>query len=191
MMMMIFMMQIGKKTKVIVPVHLYGQCANMEDILNIASENNLYVIEDCAQALGSSFTFKSGISKKAGTIGDIGCTSFFPSKNLGCFGDGGAIITDNKKLSSKIRMIANHGQKEKYVHKIIGVNSRLDTLQAAVLNIKLRYLDQYSQKRIQYASIYDDLLTGIDEVIIPKRYSKSDHVFHQYTLMIKNNKRDK
>lgn len=182
---------ITTRTKAIVPVHLFGQCADMEPILVLAKEHNLRVIEDTAQAIGAEYIFKDGTRKKAGTMGDIGCTSFFPSKNLGCFGDGGAIYTNNHELAEKIRMIANHGQERKYIHKYIGVNSRLDTIQAAILNVKLKYLNNYSTARINAADRYDNLLFGINDLITPFRARNSTHVFHQYTLQIKNNKRDK
>lgn len=181
---------IGPKTKAIVPVHLFGQCVDIEPILSLAHEHNLFVIEDTAQAIGSVYTFSDGSKKQAGTIGDIGCTSFFPSKNLGCYGDGGAICTHNPILAEKIRMISNHGQVKKYYHKYIGVNSRLDSVQAAILNIKLKNLDNYINARISAANIYDDLLSNIEEVLIPVRSSCSTHVFHQYTLKIANGKRD-
>lgn len=178
--------KITSKTVGIVPVHLYGQCANMESILKIASKHNLHVIEDTAQALGAEYKFSNGTVKKAGTMGIIGTTSFFPSKNLGCYGDGGAIFTNDKSLAEKIKMIANHGQRIKYHHDIIGVNSRLDTLQAAILNVKLKYLDDYALCRNEAANYYDKALTGIDGVSIPSRDSHSTHVFHQYTLKVKN-----
>ena len=181
---------ITSKTKVIVPVHLFGQCADMEPILVLAKEKGLYVIEDTAQAIGASYTFKDGTIKKAGTMGHIGCTSFFPSKNLGCYGDGGAIYTMDPDLADRLRMIANHGQIKKYVHKYIGVNSRLDTLQAAILRIKLRNLDSYSAARNTTAEKYDSLLNGIDGLVIPKRQSNSTHVFHQYTLKVTGGRRD-
>jgi UDP-2-acetamido-2-deoxy-ribo-hexuluronate aminotransferase len=176
--------KITAKTKAIVPVHLYGQCADMEPILHIAAKYNLHVIEDVAQALGADYTFADGTTKKAGTIGTIGTTSFFPSKNLGCFGDGGAIFTNDKALGEKIKMISNHGQKIKYHHDIIGVNSRLDTLQAAVLNVKLNYLDGYAQRRNEAASYYDKALASIPTLTIPKRATNSTHVFHQYTIRV-------
>lgn len=185
-----FEQAITSKTKAIVPVHLFGQCADMEPILALAKEYNLYVIEDTAQAIGAVYTFKDGTQKQAGTMGDIGCTSFFPSKNLGCYGDGGAIYTNNPVLAEKIKMIANHGQVKKYVHKYIGVNSRLDTIQAAILNIKLKYLDEYSKARRDAADRYDKLLAGINEIITPVRALNSTHVFHQYTMQVKNGKRD-
>jgi UDP-2-acetamido-2-deoxy-ribo-hexuluronate aminotransferase len=178
------------KTKAIVPVHLYGQCADMEPILKFARENNIYVIEDTAQAIGAKYTFSDGTQKQAGTMGDIGCTSFFPSKNLGCYGDGGAIYANSETLAAKIQMIANHGQVKKYVHKYIGVNSRLDSLQAAILNVKLIHLDQYSTARQAAASRYDILLSGINGLELPKRALNSTHVFHQYTMKIKGDRRD-
>ena len=181
---------ITPKTKAIVPVHLFGQCADMEPILELAKELGLYVIEDTAQAIGASYTFKNGVIKKAGTIGHIGCTSFFPSKNLGCYGDGGAIFTMDSELANKIQMISNHGQEKKYVHKYIGVNSRLDTIQAAILRIKLRHLDSYSLSRSTAAGKYDLLLKNIDGLVIPYRQSNTSHVFHQYTLKISGGKRD-
>lgn len=181
---------ITPRTKAIVPVHLFGQCADMEPILELAKEYSLYVIEDTAQAIGASYTFKNGVIKKAGTMGHIGCTSFFPSKNLGCYGDGGAIFTMDSELANKIKMISNHGQEKKYVHKYIGVNSRLDTIQAAILRIKLRHLDSYSSSRSTAAEKYDLLLKNIDGLVIPYRQSNSSHVFHQYTLKISGGKRD-
>ena len=174
--------KITPMTRAIVPVHLYGQCAEMETILKIASNHNLFVIEDAAQSLGAIYTLVSGQQKRAGTMGTIGTTSFFPSKNLGCFGDGGAIFTHDKMLAEKIRMIANHGQKVKYHHDVIGINSRLDTLQAAVLKVKLKYLDDYEQKRNEVAMFYDQHLDGIPEIKIPYRFKNSTHVFHQYTI---------
>ena len=185
-----FEQAITSKTKAIVPVHLFGQCADMEPILALAKEHNLFVIEDTAQAIGAVYTFKDGTKKQAGTMGDIGCTSFFPSKNLGCYGDGGAIYTNNFELAERIKMIANHGQVKKYVHKYIGVNSRLDTVQAAILKIKLKHLDEYSNARRAAADRYDKLLAGISELITPVRAHNSTHVFHQYTMQIKNGKRD-
>jgi|UniRef100_UPI0040481316 UDP-2-acetamido-2-deoxy-ribo-hexuluronate aminotransferase len=181
---------ITSKTKAIVPVHLFGQCADMEPILTLAKEMGLYVIEDTAQAIGASYTFKDGSIRKAGTMGHIGCTSFFPSKNLGCYGDGGAIYTMDSVLAERLRMIANHGQVKKYVHKYIGVNSRLDTIQAAILRIKLRYLDNYSASRGAAAKKYDSLLNDIDGLILPKRQINSSHVFHQYTLKVIGGRRD-
>ncbi|WNI38706.1 DegT/DnrJ/EryC1/StrS family aminotransferase [Chryseobacterium sp. SG20098] len=177
-------------TKAIVPVHLYGQSADMEQILKFAEKHNLFVIEDNAQAIGSDYTFSDGTVKKTGTIGHIGCTSFFPSKNLGCYGDGGALMTNDDELAFKIRMIANHGQEKKYYHKVLGCNSRLDTIQAAVLKVKLKNLDEYSASRNRMADYYDANLAGISEIQAPKRAANSTHVFHQYTLRVKNGKRD-
>ena len=181
---------ITKKTKAIIPVHLYGQCAPMEEIMAIANKNNLYVIEDTAQALGANYLFSDGSVKKAGTIGTIGITSFFPSKNLGCFGDGGAIFTKDSLLSEKIKMICNHGSKQKYNHEIIGINSRLDSIQAAILNVKLKKLDIYSSLRQSYAKIYSELLKEVDWVETPYEESYSQHVYNQYTIKILNGKRD-
>lgn len=177
-------------TKAIVPVHLYGQGANMEKILEFAEKHNLFVIEDNAQAIGSDYTFTDGTVKKTGTIGHIGCTSFFPSKNLGCYGDGGALMTNDDDLASKIRMVANHGQEKKYYHKVLGCNSRLDTIQAAILKVKLKNLDQYSAARNKMAVYYDENLKDIAEIQIPERAKNATHVFHQYTLKVKNGKRD-
>lgn len=173
---------ITPKTKAIVPVHLFGQCADMESIMAIAKEHGLYVIEDTAQAIGAAYTFKDGTTKKAGTIGDIGATSFFPSKNLGCYGDGGAMFTNNDILAAKLNMIANHGQRVKYYHDIIGVNSRLDTIQAAILRVKLPQLDQYSANRNRSAEFYDKTLSHYKSIVTPVRVEASTHVFHQYTL---------
>jgi len=181
---------ITEKTKAIVPVHLFGQCANMDAIMEIAKKYDLYVIEDNAQAIGAEYTFQNGKRKKAGTIGHIGCTSFFPSKNLGCFGDGGAIMTNDDELAQRCRMIASHGQSKQYVHDVLGVNSRLDSIQAAILDVKLKYLDQYIQARQKAAEYYDRKFSNHPEIIIPARNPNSTHVFHQYTLQIKNGKRD-
>ena len=181
---------ITPKTKAIVPVHLFGQCADMESILLLAKEKGLYVIEDTAQAIGAEYTFSNGRKMKAGTMGNIGCTSFFPSKNLGCYGDGGAIYSMDSETALRIKMIANHGQVKKYVHKYIGVNSRLDTVQAAILNIKLKHLDMYSTARRKSANRYDDLLKEVDGITTPIRANNSTHVFHQYTMIVKNGKRD-
>lgn len=178
--------KITSKTKAIVPVHLYGQCADMEPILAIAKKHSLYVIEDTAQALGARYTFSDGSVRSAGTMGDIGTTSFFPSKNLGCFGDGGAILTNDAELAENIRMIANHGQRIKYHHDIIGVNSRLDTLQAAILEVKLKYLDEYSARRNKAAAFYNAALADLPGVHVPKTSLNSTHVFHQYTLRVGN-----
>ncbi len=182
--------KITGKTVAIVPVHLYGQCADMEPILNLASKYSLAVIEDAAQSLSADYSFQNGDKKKAGTMGTIGTTSFFPSKNLGCFGDGGAVFTNDARLAEKIRMIANHGQKVKYYHEVIGCNSRLDTLQAAILNVKLKHLNDYSTRRMDAGAYYDNALSGIPELELPFRASNSTHVFHQYTVKINNEKRD-
>jgi UDP-2-acetamido-2-deoxy-ribo-hexuluronate aminotransferase len=182
---------ITPKTKAIVPVHLFGQCAPMEAIMKIAKAHNLFVIEDTAQAIGGDYIFSDGKIQKAGTIGTIGCTSFFPSKNLGCFGDGGAIFTNDNELALKIRMIANHGQSVRYYHDIVGVNSRLDTIQAAVLNVKLNYLDDFIDARISAANFYDRELKDCHQLVLPKREKYSGHVFHQYTLKLKGIDRSK
>ncbi len=182
---------INSKTKAIVPVHLYGQSCDMEGILKLAEKHGLFVIEDNAQAIGANYTFLDGTVQNTGTMGDIGTTSFFPSKNLGCYGDGGAIFTNNDELAVKLRMIANHGQEVKYYHKVIGCNSRLDSIQASILDIKLKYLDQYSAARNQMASKYDEAFSAIEELEIPKRQENSTHVFHQYTLKTKPELRDK
>jgi UDP-2-acetamido-2-deoxy-ribo-hexuluronate aminotransferase len=176
---------ITDKTVAIVPVHLFGQCADMEAIMNIARKHNLKVIEDVAQAIGAEYTFRDGSVKKAGTIGDVGCTSFFPSKNLGCYGDGGAIYTHDDALAKKIRMIANHGQSVQYYHDEIGVNSRLDTLQAAILRIKLKRLDEYAGARNKAAEYYDKAFADNPKIAVPQRADRSTHVFHQYTLKLK------
>ena len=176
--------KITSKTKAIVPVHLYGQCADMEPILKIAKHQNLFVIEDVAQALGAIYSFSDGTKARAGTMGTISTTSFFPSKNLGCFGDGGAIFTQDPSLAEKVRMMANHGQRIKYHHDVIGVNSRLDTIQAAILNVKLKHLDEYENKRNEAASYYDKALAQVKQVKIPSRSKNSTHVFHQYTLQV-------
>ncbi len=178
------------KTKAIVPVHLYGQCAEMEGIVSFAQKNNIAVIEDAAQAIGCDYTFSDGKKAKAGTIGNIGCTSFYPSKNLGAYGDGGAIFCNDDELTKKLRMIANHGQSERYYHDIVGCNSRLDSIQAAILNVKLKHLDSYNDSRRKVANSYDDAFKNIDGITIPKRAHFSTHVFHQYTLRIANGRRD-
>jgi len=174
--------KITERTFAIVPVHLYGQCADMEPLLKIAQKHNLHVIEDAAQALGAEYIFSDSRTRKAGTMGTIGCTSFFPSKNLGCFGDGGAIFTQDSSLADKIKMISNHGQRIKYHHDIIGVNSRLDTLQAAILNVKLKYLDEYKNRRNEVADFYDRELSSLSFLEVPFRSSNSTHAFHQYTV---------
>lgn len=182
--------KITSKTVAIIPVHLYGQCADMEPLLEIAKRKKLYVIEDYAQAFGAEYTFKDGSVKKAGTMGTIGCTSFFPSKNLGCYGDGGALVTTDKLLAEKISIIANHGQRVKYYHDLIGVNSRLDTLQAAILNVKIKHIKKYEQNRQAVADYYDKALSGLPFLSIPVRSANSTHVFHQYTLQLKGVDRD-
>ncbi len=181
---------ITPRTKAIVPVHLYGQCANMEAIMQIAAKHNLYVIEDTAQAIGADFTFSNGEAKKAGTIGTVGCTSFFPSKNLGCYGDGGAIFCNDEELATKLRMVGNHGQRKQYEFEMVGINSRLDTLQAAVLDVKLKHLDEYAEARRKVADFYDAAFAEIDAVETPFRAKNSTHVFHQYTLKLKNGNRE-
>jgi UDP-2-acetamido-2-deoxy-ribo-hexuluronate aminotransferase len=175
---------ITPKTKAIVPVHLFGQCANMDAIMEIAKEHKLFVVEDTAQAIGASYTFKNGETKMAGTMGDIGTTSFFPSKNLGCYGDGGAIFTNSDHLASEMRMIANHGQSVRYYHDRIGVNSRLDSIQAAILRCKLPHLDAYCDARRAAADFYDKAFAEVPEIKTPVRDAQSTHVFHQYTLQL-------
>ena len=179
---------ITPKTKAIVPVHLFGQCANMEALMAIAKEHNLFVIEDNAQAIGAKYTYSNGEKAMSGTIGHIASTSFFPSKNLGCYGDGGAIFTNDDDLAHIIRGIVNHGMYERYHHDVVGVNSRLDSIQAAVLDAKLPYLDTYNNKRKEAASKYDKAFKDIEEIVTPFRFG--DHVFHQYTLKIKGVNRD-
>jgi len=180
---------ITPKTRAIVPVHLFGQCADMEGIMEIARIHNLLVIEDAAQATGSDYFFSGGKVKKAGTIGNAGTTSFFPSKNLGCYGDGGAVYTNDDDLALKLRSIANHGMKIRYHYNDIGVNSRLDTLQAAILRVKLKYLDRYNSARKAVADYYDKAFAGCSGITIPEREKYSSHIFHQYTIRIKNGMR--
>ena len=175
---------ITPKTKAIVPVHLYGQCADMDAIMLIAKKHNLFVIEDVAQALGADYTHQNGKTVKAGTIGTVGCTSFFPSKNLGCYGDGGAMYTNDTELGKRLKMIANHGQSTQYVHDEIGVNSRLDSIQAAVLNVKLKHLDEFAKARNYVANFYDKAFAGNNKITTPVRAINSTHVFHQYTLVL-------
>ena len=183
--------KITERTRAIIPVHLFGQSCRMEEILEIANKNNLQVIEDNAQALGSTYRFSNSEKQMCGTIGDIATTSFFPSKNLGCYGDGGAIFTNSDNLAYKMRGIVNHGMYERYYHDEIGVNSRLDSIQAAILNIKLKYLDKYNKRRQEAASLYNVSFDGIDEIEVPFVESDIDsHVYHQYTLKINNGKRD-
>ena len=181
---------ITPRTKAIVPVHLYGQSADMEEIMKIANEHALYVIEDNAQAIGATVTYKDGNVKKTGTIGHIGCTSFFPSKNLGAFGDGGAIFTNDATLADKIRMIANHGQSKRYYHDVVGCNSRLDSMQAAILNIKLKHLDTYNRARQTAAAFYSTAFANHPRIKTPVIASGNLHVFHQYTLILEGVDRD-
>lgn len=182
--------KITNKTKAIVPVHLYGQCANMEAILTIAQKHNIHIIEDAAQSLSAEVIFSDGTRRKSGTIGTIGTTSFFPSKNLGCYGDGGAIFTNDSSLAEKITMMANHGQKVKYHHETIGVNSRLDTMQAAILSVKLQYLNEYTARRNEVAGYYDKNLADLKHLTLPYRVSYSTHAFHQYTIKVDGVDRD-
>ncbi|MDX9904484.1 MAG: DegT/DnrJ/EryC1/StrS family aminotransferase [Bacteroidales bacterium] len=181
---------ITSRTKAIVPVHLFGQCADMEPLLALAQEQGIHIIEDAAQATGAEYRFSDGTVKKAGTMGIIGCTSFFPSKNLGCYGDGGAIVTADDDLAALIRSITNHGMKVRYYHDTIGVNSRLDTLQAAVLRVKLRHLDTFNESRRRAADHYDRELSGLEGITVPLRSENSTHTFHQYTLRVAGGKRD-
>lgn len=185
---------ITPKTKAIVPVHLFGQCASMEPLLELAQEYRLYLIEDNAQAIGASYHFEKGVSKKAGTLGDVGATSFFPSKNLGCYGDGGAVFTNNDELAHTLRGIVNHGMYQRYYHDVVGVNSRLDSMQAAVLRAKLPHLDSYNQSRQQAAQKYNRALEGHPHIVTPQistnKQGAYDHVYHQYTLRITNGNRD-
>ncbi len=181
---------ITPKTKAIVPVHLFGQCVDMEGLTALAKKHGLFVIEDAAQSLGSTYHFSDGSAKKSGTIGDIGCTSFFPSKNLGAYGDGGAICTNNTEIATKIQAISNHGMLERYHYEYVGVNSRLDTIQAAILNVKLKHLNEYNLARQKVAEFYDNALGELPGISIPARVSHSDHIFHQYTIRVSGNKRD-
>lgn len=181
---------ITPKTKVIVPVHLYGQAAPMEEIMQVAEEHNLYVIEDNAQAIGCDYTFSDGTQKKTGTIGTIGTTSFYPSKNLGAYGDGGAIFTNDEALAHKLKMIVNHGQQTRYYHEIIGCNSRLDSIQAAILNIKLPYLDRYNEARRAVAAFYNKAFAHHPKITTPYVAPYSNHVYHQYTLVLNDADRD-
>lgn len=181
---------ITPRTKAIVPVHLFGQCADMDAIMSIAHEHHLFVVEDACQAIGAQYTFRDGTTRQAGTIGDIGCTSFFPSKNLGCYGDGGAIFTDNDELAAQMRAIANHGMVVRYHHDRIGVNSRLDAIQAAVLDAKLPHLDEYIASRQRAAAYYDKAFAGNPHILTPGRQVHSTHVYHQYTLRLLDVSRD-
>jgi len=178
--------KITSKTVAIAPVHLYGQCAHMEPIIEIAADNSLKVFEDTAQAIGADYTFSDGRKAKAGTIGDAGATSFFPSKNLGAYGDGGAIMTNDDDLATKLRMIVNHGQSERYYHDSIGVNSRLDSIQAAILKVKLQYLDQYNEARQLVAKRYNEAFTSNEEIVTPVTADYTNHVYHQYTVKLKD-----
>ena len=182
---------ITPRTKAIVPVHLFGQCADMEAIMELANEHHLYVVEDACQAIGAQYTFANGETKQAGTIGHIGCTSFFPSKNLGCYGDGGAIFTNDDELADRMTAIANHGCRVRYHHDEIGVNSRLDSIQAAVLDAKLPHLDEYIAARQKAAAYYDNVFANCEQLLIPGRQPHSTHVFHQYTLRVVGADRDK
>ncbi len=182
---------ITPRTKAIVPVHLFGQCADMEAIMELANEHHLYVVEDACQAIGAKYTFANGETKQAGTIGHIGCTSFFPSKNLGCYGDGGAIFTNDDELADRMTAIANHGCRVRYHHDEIGVNSRLDSIQAAVLDAKLPHLDEYIAARQKAAAYYDKAFANCEQLLIPGRQPHSTHVFHQYTLRVVGADRDK
>ncbi|MCH2081941.1 MAG: DegT/DnrJ/EryC1/StrS family aminotransferase [Saprospiraceae bacterium] len=177
-------------TKAVVPVNLFGQSCDMEPIMEVAKQHNLYVVEDNAQAIGADYTFSDGHSQKTGTIGHIGCTSFYPSKNLGAYGDGGAIYTNDDDLASMLRMMANHGQNKRYYHAHVGVNSRLDSIQAAILDIKLRHLDAYAETRRAAAAHYDQAFANMEQLVVPVRQHNSTHVFHQYTLKVKDGRRD-
>ena len=181
---------IGPKTKAIVPVHLYGQCADMEGLMNLVEGKGIHVIEDNAQAIGSDYHYSDGRVVKSGTIGTFGCTSFFPSKNLGCFGDGGALFTNDDELAIQAKMIASHGQSKQYVHDVVGCNSRLDAIQAAVLRIKLRKLDDFAARRRTVADKYDQAFADVEEIITPVRNKRSTHVFHQYTMLLNGVNRD-
>jgi UDP-2-acetamido-2-deoxy-ribo-hexuluronate aminotransferase len=181
---------ITPRTKAIVPVHLFGQSCDMAPIMELADRHGLWVVEDNAQAIGADYTYPDGSRQKTGTLGHIGCTSFYPSKNLGCYGDGGAICTNDDDLALKMRMIANHGQNKRYYHALVGVNSRLDGIQAAVLNVKLPRLDQYIEERQRAAAFYDQAFSTQQGLHIPVRHNKSTHVFHQYTLLVEDGQRD-
>ena len=181
---------ITSKTKAIIPVHLYGHCVDMEPLLALANEHNIPVIEDNAQAIGGTYTFEDGTKVKTGSMGVIGCTSFFPSKNLGAYGDGGAMFTNDDAIADKLRMIANHGQKVRYYHEMVGCNSRLDTIQAAILRIKLRHLDEYCEARRDVAEFYNNAFLNHPNIVIPFEDSKVYHVYHQYTLQLKGVDRD-
>ncbi|MBX7062015.1 MAG: DegT/DnrJ/EryC1/StrS family aminotransferase [Pyrinomonadaceae bacterium] len=186
----IFERAITPRTKAVVPVHLFGQSCDMQPILDIADRHDIAVIEDAAQSIGADYIFPDGSRRKTGAIGHIGCTSFFPSKNLGCYGDGGAIFTNDAELAAKMRSIANHGQSQRYYHERVGVNSRLDSIQAAILDIKLRHLDEYCDARRDVADAYDAAFSDIKELASPRRAGHSTHVFHQYTLRVLDGRRD-
>ena len=181
---------ITQKTKAIIPVHLYGQCADMESILKIANLHNISVIEDACQAIGTKYTFSDGTVKEAGTMGNVGCLSFFPSKNLGCYGDGGALMTQNDDLAERLRAICRHGSKQRYHHDMIGLNSRLDTLQAAILDVKLNHLCEYIAARQKAATFYQQALCDVDWLELPSSAPHSSHTYHQFTVRVKNGKRD-
>jgi UDP-2-acetamido-2-deoxy-ribo-hexuluronate aminotransferase len=181
---------ITKRTRAVVPVHLFGQSCDLNPILEFCRSKGIFVIEDNAQALGATYSESKNVGKKTGTLGDVGCTSFFPSKNLGCYGDGGALTTNDDDLADRLRLMANHGQAKKYYHSMIGVNSRLDSIQAAILDVKLRYLDEYCYARAEVAKRYDEAFSDLNELAIPFREPGSTHVFHQYTLKVAKGKRD-
>jgi UDP-2-acetamido-2-deoxy-ribo-hexuluronate aminotransferase len=181
---------VTQRTKAVIPVHLFGQSCHMEEIMTMANRYNLFVVEDNAQAIGARYMFSNGQEQQTGTIGHIGCTSFFPSKNLGCFGDGGAMFTNSDELGPLLKMMATHGQEKKYYHKVIGCNSRLDTLQAAILDVKLKYLDHWANHRYQAAQRYTRGLSDLEGIITPMEVPWSSHVYHQYTLKVLNGKRD-
>jgi UDP-2-acetamido-2-deoxy-ribo-hexuluronate aminotransferase len=181
---------ITSKTKAIIPVHLFGQCCDMDAVMKVARDHNLIVVEDCAQAMGAQYKLNGQVFAHAGTIGDVGCTSFFPSKNLGCFGDGGALMTNNEELAQRCRLMANHGMKVRYYYESVGINSRLDTIQAGVLAVKLAYLDTYNEARQKAAAWYDNAFANCDKLRVPVRNTKSTHIFHQYTLIVNGIDRD-
>jgi dTDP-4-amino-4,6-dideoxygalactose transaminase len=180
---------ISPKTKAIIAVHLFGQSCDMEVLLAIAEKFDLAIVEDNAQSIGCNYSFSDGCAAKIGAIGHIGCLSFFPSKNLGCYGDGGALLTNNDELAKRLKMIANHGQNKKYYHECVGINSRLDTIQAAILDVKLKYLDSYIASRRQAAQRYDGLLKDCAEIVLPTIAAGQEHVYHQYTIQVPANKR--
>jgi dTDP-4-amino-4,6-dideoxygalactose transaminase len=181
---------ITPRTRAVVPVHLFGQSCDMEPILAVAREYDLFVVEDNAQAIGAEYTFANGTARRTGTLGHIGCTSFYPSKNLGAYGDGGALSTTDAQLGDRLQLVANHGQSRRYYHDVVGVNSRLDSIQAAILDIKLSHLDEYNARRAKAAAYYDEALAGIEGLRTPVRQPNSTHVFHQYTLRVGDNRRD-